>query len=153
MIQEDAICANGTAALWAIYHLPGCNDTLSYSGTFYGVPGPLSTQFFNHCLNNVYGSFAFWCNGSDTVSAQGNPPSPAGSISIYGDETCGTSQSILSLPAQLNVNQCHGSLSNSFYSWEPAKYPGDGSENGTANLYMYQDERCSKDKIVSYTLP
>lgn len=152
-IQEDAICANGSAALWAIYHLPGCNDTLSYQGTFYGVPGALSTQLFNLCLNNAYGSFAFWCNGSDTVTAEGNPPTPAGSISIYDDVTCGTSQSILNLPTQLNVGQCYSNLSTSFFSYEPAKCPGDGAGNGTANLYMYQDEGCSEDKGMSYALP
>ncbi|CZR59133.1 uncharacterized protein PAC_09025 [Phialocephala subalpina] len=152
-IQEDALCANGTAALWAIYHLPGCNDTLSYQGTFYGIPGTLPTQVFNLCLNNAYGSFAFWCNGSDAVTAQGNPPSPAGSISIYDDATCGTSQSILSLPIQLNISQCYANLSSSLYSWEPAKCPGDGTGNGTANLYMYQDDGCSDDRNMSYALP
>ncbi|KAF8865950.1 hypothetical protein BDZ45DRAFT_735896 [Acephala macrosclerotiorum] len=148
-IQEDAICANGTAALWAIYHLPGCNDMLSYRGTFYGVPGALSTQLFSLYLNNAYGSFAFWCSGSDTATAQGYLPTPAGSISIYDDVTCGTSQLILNLPTQLNVDQCYGDLSNSFFSYEPAKCLGDGNGNGTANLYMYQNE----DKGMSYSLP
>lgn len=153
-ISENARCENGTSALFAIYGLRGCNDSLVRGGPINGGPNPLPPQAIDFCIFNQYGSFAFYCNGSDEVTAQGNPPIPSGGITIYDDEQCGASNLTFVMPTVLVIDQCYENISGSVQGREAARCPGDkAGQNATSNLYFYTEVGCKESSLSSYVRP